>query len=94
MDRKAYQKKLDAQMKEWSAQISLFQARADKAGAEARVEYYKMIDSLQKRQNEIGAKLQELKAASDQAWDGLKVNTEKAWSEFKTILDNVSAKFK
>lgn len=48
--RKAYEEKIEAQLKEWNEQISLFRARADKARAEARVEYFRIIEALQRRQ--------------------------------------------
>ena len=35
--RKAYEEKLDAQLKEWSAQIALLKAKADNAKAYAKV---------------------------------------------------------
>jgi len=34
--RKAYEEKLDAQLEEWSAQVALLKAKADKAEAERR----------------------------------------------------------
>ena len=37
--RKAYEEKFDAQLKEWSAEIALLNAKADKAKAEAKIEY-------------------------------------------------------
>ncbi len=92
--REAYQKKFDAQMEEWSAQISLFKAKADKAGAEAKLEYYRLIESLQRRQTGIRTKLQELKAAGDEAWEDLKVGAEKARAEVKTAFDSAAARFK
>ena len=92
--RKAYQEKLDAQLEEWNAQISLLRAKADKAGAEAKVEYYKLIESLQNKQNGVRTKLQELKAASDEAWGDLKAGAEKAWAEVKTAFDSAESKFK
>ena len=39
--RKAYEEKLDAQLKEWSAQIALLKAKADNAKADAKIEYHK-----------------------------------------------------
>jgi hypothetical protein len=36
--RKAYEDRLDAQLKEWSAEIALLNAKADKAKAEAKIE--------------------------------------------------------
>jgi hypothetical protein len=52
--RKAYEEKLDAQLEAWNAQIALLRARADKAKAEAKSEYYKTIETLQHKQDEAG----------------------------------------
>ena len=92
--RKAYEEKLDAQLKEWGAQIALLRARADKAKAEAKIEYYKTIDVLQRKQNEASTKLQELKIAGDEAWEDLKTGAEKAWSEVKTAYHDATSRFK
>jgi uncharacterized coiled-coil DUF342 family protein len=92
--RKAYQEMLEAQFAEWNAQLSLFRAKADKARAEVKVEYYRIIESLQHRQDEARTKLKELKAASDEAWEDLKSGAEKAWAEIKTAFDIAASKFK
>ncbi len=92
--RKKYLEKLDAQLKEWNAQISLLKAKADKARAEAKSEYYKTINALQKKTDEAGPKLQELKTASDEAWEDLKSGAEKAWAEVKTAIEAAALKFK
>lgn len=49
--RKAYEEKCDAQLQEWNAQIDLLKARADKAKAEAKIEYYKTIEDMPTRKN-------------------------------------------
>ena len=67
--RKAYEEKLDAQLEEWNAQIALLKARADKAKAEAKIEYYKTIEALPHKHDEDGAKLHELSTAGDEAKD-------------------------
>jgi hypothetical protein len=92
--RKAYEEKLDAQLKEWNAQIALFKARADKAKAEAKIEYYKTIEGLQHKENEARAKLHELSTAGDEAWEDLKTGAEKAWDEVKAAFRNAGLKFK
>ena len=56
-------------MEEWNAQIALIKARADKAKAEAKIEYYKTTEALQHKQEEAGTKLHELKTAGDEAKD-------------------------
>jgi hypothetical protein len=92
--RKAYEEKLDAQLDEWNVQIELFKAKADKAKAEAKIEYYKTIEALQRKQNDAKAKLGELKTAGDEAWEDLKTGAEKAWAEVKAAYHDASSRFK
>ena len=92
--RKAYEDKLDAQLEEWGAQITLFKARADKAKAAAMIEYYKTIEPLQHRQDGARAKLNELKKAGDGAWEDLKTGAEKAWDELHASFHEAASRFK
>ena len=70
--RKNYEEKLDAQFDKWNAQIALLKAKADKAKAEGRIEYYKTIEALQHKQDVAETKLHQLKTAGDDAWEDLK----------------------
>ena len=92
--RKAYEEKFDAQLKEWSAQISLLNAKANNAKADAKIEYHKTIDALQRKQNEAKTKLQKLKTAGDEAWEDLKAGAENAWVEVKTAFRDATSRFK
>ena len=92
--RKAYEEKLDAQLKEWNAQMVLFKAKAEKMTADMKVEYYKAMESLQHKQGEAGVKLRELKASGDEAWEDMKTGLEKAWAEVKTAFHEAASKFK
>jgi hypothetical protein len=92
--RKAYEEKLDAQLEEWNAQIALLKARADKAKAGAKIEYYKTIEGLQRGHDEARTKLDDLKAAGDETWEDLKTGAEKAWDEVKAAFNRAASKFK
>jgi multidrug resistance efflux pump len=92
--REAYEEMLDAQVKEWNAQIELLKTKADKARAEVKIEYYKTIEALQHKQNDAKAKLQELKTAGDEAWEDLKTGAEKAWAEVKAAYHDASSRFR
>ena len=92
--RKAYEEKLAAQLEEWNAQLALFKAKADKATAEAKIEYYEITEALQHKHDEARTKLQELKAAGDEAWEDLKAGAENAWIEVKTAFHSAASKFK
>ena len=92
--RKAYEDKFDAQLKEWNAEIALLNAKADKAKAEAKIEYYKTIETLQGKQDTARTKLQELKTAGDDAWEDLKTGAENVWTEVKTTFQSAASRFK
>lgn len=92
--RKAYEERLDAQLKEWSAQMALFKAKAGRTKAEMKIEYEKAVESLQQKHDEAGIKLRELKASGDEAWEDVKAGLEKAWTEVKTAFHEATSKFK
>jgi chromosome segregation ATPase len=92
--KKGYEEKLDAQLKEWSAQIELLKAKAGNAKADAKMEYRKTIGALQAKQHEAETTLQELKNSGDEAWEDLKAGAEKAWLEVKTAYHEASSRFK
>jgi chromosome segregation ATPase len=92
--RKAYEEKLDAQLKEWNAQIALLKARAENAKADVKVDYYKTIEALENKQDKAKTKLQELKTAGDEAWEAVKTGAEKAWADVMTAYHDAVSKFK
>ncbi len=92
--RKAYEEKLDAQLKEWSAQLTLLKAKADNAKADIKIRYYETIDILQRRKDEVSHKFHELRVASDEAWADLKTGVEKAWSDAKAAYQDAMSRFK
>lgn len=91
--KEAYQQKMEAQLKEWSAKIDLLKAKADKAEAGAKVEYYKQIDELRVKAEAAQTKLQQVKEAGEEAWETFKDGAEKAWAELKKAVESASAKF-
>ena len=93
-NRKAYEEKLEAQLREWRAQKALLKAKADKAKADVKIDYYKTIDVLQRKEDEAKTKLEELKTAGDEAWEEIKTGAEKAWSEVKIAYHEATSRFK
>jgi succinylglutamate desuccinylase len=81
--RNAYEKKLYAQIQEWSVDIALLTVKAATARADEKLDYYQVIKTLERKQDEVWMKLQESKAAGASSWFiDLKRGTEKAWFEF------------
>ncbi len=92
--RKAYEEKIDAQLKEWNAQIVLLNAKADQAKAEVKVEYYKTIENLQGKQDTARTKFLELRTVGDDAWEDIKTGAENVWDDVKTAFNSASSRFK
>jgi len=92
--RKAYEEKLDAQLKEWNAQIALLKAKAENAKADAKIDHYKTIETLQAKQDAARTKLQELRNAGDDAWEDIKTGAENVWTEVKVVFQSAASRFK
>tara|TARA_R110002095_G_scaffold216066_1_gene211961 strand:- start:2522 stop:2809 length:288 start_codon:yes stop_codon:yes gene_type:complete len=89
-----YQKKLRAQLNEWSAEIDKLRAQADKAGADAQLRYYQQIEELRSMHEAASSKLAELKDASDDSWTDLKAGMDSAWSTIGDALKSATSRFK
>lgn len=90
----AYRQKLGAQLKEWSAQINLLEARIDNLAAEMKIMCAEDIHALRAKQHEAADKMKELGKATGDAWDQLKLTADKMWDELKTGLTDAQKKFK
>lgn len=92
--KEAYEKKLQAQLDEWSLEIDKLKTKADKADAEAQLEYYKQIEYLRSMQEKSNQKLLELKDASDDAWEDLKAGIDSASDSLSQALKSAISRFK
>ena len=81
---KTVAEKFATQLHEWNAQIALLIAEADKAKKiEEKAEYDTKIKSLQHKRHKDEAQLLEYEAADYEAWEDLKKDAEKAWSQVR-----------
>jgi predicted ATP-binding protein involved in virulence len=92
--RKAYEEKLDTQLKEWDAEIALLKAKAENAKSDVKIDYYKTIETLEHKQDKAKTKVQELKTSGDEAWEAVKGGAEKTWAEVKAAYHDAVSKFK
>lgn len=92
-DKNAYQEKLEAQLDEWQAEIAKMRARADKATADARIEYDKQIKELVEYQKRAQKKLNEAQHASEAAWADMRSGMEKAWADMAKSWNDAMKRF-
>lgn len=91
--KKAYEQKLQAQLDGFGAEISKLQAKADQAGADARIEYHQQIEELHAMQQEAADQLSQLKASGDDAWEDLKARLDRAWTSLASSVKSATARF-
>jgi hypothetical protein len=90
----AYKQKMAAQLKEWSAQINLLEAKMENAGADMKVKGVEELRALRAKQNAASEKLKELGKSSGEAWEHVKKTADKVWEDLKTGLAEAHSKFK
>lgn len=90
----AYKQKMAAQLKEWSAQINLMEAKVENAGADMKVRHAEQLDGLRAKQRAAAGKMEELERSSADAWEQIKEAADKAWDDLKTGLADAHDKFK
>jgi uncharacterized coiled-coil DUF342 family protein len=92
--KEAYEKKLQAQLNEWSAEIDKLKAKADSTEADAQLEYHKQIEELRSMQESATNKLDELRNAGDDAWEDLQAGIDSAWDSLGNALKSAASRFK
>jgi len=90
----AYRKRMAAQLKEWTAQINLLEARLDKLGGDMRVKGAGELHELRARQRAAGETMKELGKSTGEAWEKAKETADKMWDDFNASLTETQSKFK
>jgi len=93
-EKELYQKKIQAQIDEWKAELSKLRAQSAGASADAQLELNQQVKELESNVDEAENKLTELREASDEAWDSLKAGVEEAWGSLMTGFSEATSKFK
>jgi predicted ATP-binding protein involved in virulence len=91
--KEAYQEKIEAQIKEWTARLQEYKAKADKAGAEAKIQMYQQIDRLRAQKEAAQQKLNDIKAAKGESWEALRDGSERILAEMKKTWEEIKSKF-
>jgi recombinational DNA repair ATPase RecF len=90
----AYKQKRAAQLKEWTAQINLLEARVENAGADMAVKRAEALRELRTRQRVASEKMLELEKSTGEAWGQVKETADKIWEDLKKGVADAHAKFK
>ena len=92
--RDAYVEKMKANLDAWNASIDSLEAKAKGAEADMQIKYSEQIDALKKQREEATAKLHELRAAGDDAWEDLRSGMETAWDTLDRAMKSAASRFR
>ena len=90
----AYKQKMAAQLKEWTAQIDLLEAKVENAGAGMAVKRAETLHVLRAKQRAAAEKMLELEKSSGEAWGKVKETADKIWEDLKAGIADAHSKFK
>lgn len=90
----AYQEKMAAQLKEWSTQINLLEAKLDNVSADMKIKRAGKLRELRAKHTAASEKITELGNATGEAWEQIKVTADKIWDDLKVGITEAHAKFK
>jgi chromosome segregation ATPase len=69
-------------------------AKAAEVQADMKLEYLNQIEKVEKMRDDVKDKHNQLKQASESAWEDVKSGTEKAWNELTEAVDKATHRFK
>ncbi|HEQ98534.1 MAG TPA: hypothetical protein ENO22_04240 [candidate division Zixibacteria bacterium] len=91
--REEFLDQMESQLNVWRAQISRFDARAEKETEARREEMKKKIGNLQNQINEFEDRMEAIKKTNQEAWEDLKEGAEKAWSKLSKSFSSLVSTF-
>ena len=89
-----YIESLASELKEWSAQIDLLNAKTENAAADVKLRYAEELNALRAKQQAAADKMKELEEASGDAWETVKETADKVWNDLRAGLASTVSKFK
>jgi DNA repair exonuclease SbcCD ATPase subunit len=85
-EKEAYQRKIEAKVDQWRAELDKLRAQAREAQAEGRLQ---AISSLKTLQQEATRRLEELRAAGESGWQGARQAVDRVVTEFESAYQRL-----
>ncbi|MDF2875283.1 MAG: hypothetical protein K0R22_1966 [Sporomusa sp.] len=92
--RNLYIEKIEANLAQYNAKLVEMRAKAAEVQADMKLEYLNQIEKVEKMRDDVKDKHNQLKHASENAWEDVKSGTEKAWNELTEAVDRATHRFK
>lgn len=92
--RDEYLNKLKAQLDQWNAEVSKWEARAKGAQADVRIEYDKQLETYRHQRDQALEHMRKVQAATGDAWIDLVRGADDAWAKMKEAFEKASSHFR
>jgi len=89
----AYQEKVRAQMKAMKAKMQMFEANAEKAGADMRIKYQKNVNDWKSRFTNVEMELDKLSDTAEENWDDIRSNIDETMDELSNTIESATKQF-
>lgn len=93
-DRNAFVQQLQQQLEVWKKQVDDFTTRTADMGVHNREEYKKHLATLEAHGQALKEQIARSQHASEQAWNDLKAKTEQAWEGMHEAAKSALDRFK
>ena len=91
--KKAYQEKMEAQIKEWANKIENLKIKAEKLSAEAKTKILDKVEKLNGKLDESKEDLGKLKNSNEDTWQNIKDKMEGLSDGIKKGIDDLLSRF-
>jgi uncharacterized protein YicC (UPF0701 family) len=92
-EKELFEQKKQSQLDAWKAELDKLKAKAEGAGADARMKLNEEISRLEDRVQEGQSKLAEIRNASGDAWKSIADSLDLAWAALKQGFSDAAKKF-
>jgi hypothetical protein len=93
-DKVLYQQKMQAQLDEWAAKVSILKARTSRTSADVQLGMNRQLKTLETLVEEGKEKLSSLAKSSEDTWESLKGGVESAWGSLTSAVNEAASKLK
>ncbi|MBK9324902.1 MAG: hypothetical protein KBF24_05215 [Thiobacillaceae bacterium] len=91
--RDEYVEQLKQNLDQWNTEIAKWEAKAKVTKTDLRIDYEMQLEALRKHREEATAKLKELQASGEEAWNDLVAGADAAWATMRDAFDKATAHF-
>lgn len=92
--RDEYLRKLKAQLDQWNAEVTKWEAKTKGAQADVRIEYEKQLETFRHQRDQALEQMRKVQAATGDAWIGLVRGADDAWAKMKVAFEKANSHFR